>query len=106
MTKKFRLLLLDACVIIELFKRGIWEAVLERCDVHLARTVLEEAHFYDDDLGERHDFDLSVYETDGRITVFEVPLADIGQFCSQFGPSYLEVLDAGEAESLAYLFLS
>ncbi|MGC9454003.1 MAG: hypothetical protein ACP5HU_03990 [Phycisphaerae bacterium] len=106
MTKKFRLLLLDACVVIELFKRGIWEDVLDRCEIHLARTVVDEAHFYEDDLGERHYFDLLEYEADGKIAVFDVPLTEIRNFLSRFGPSYMESLHDGEAESLAYLFNS
>lgn len=45
--KKFRLLLLDADVVIELFRLGLWDGIVERCDVHLARIVVEdEAQFY------------------------------------------------------------
>ena len=38
MAKKFSLLLPDANVVIHLFKLGIWERLIERCDVHPART--------------------------------------------------------------------
>ncbi len=41
-----RLLLLDANVVIELFRLGIWGRVIERCRIFVARTIVEvEAHF-------------------------------------------------------------
>lgn len=107
MTTKFRLLLLDANVVIELFRQGIWDRVIELCDIHLARTVAEgEAHFYEDEHGDRQDFDLLPYAQDGRITVFDVTATELSAFFSQFDPSYLERLHAGEAESLTYLMTS
>ena len=102
--KKFSLLLLDANVVIHLFKVGIWEAVIAQCDVYLSRTVAEqEAHFYETDEGERHDFDLAPYVSDSRITIFDVGTSDLRAFKDGFGPAYFEKLDPGEAESLAFL---
>ena len=103
MTKRLSFLLLDANVIIELFKTGLWDKVVEECDLHLARSVMGEAHFYEDSKGVRHDFDLSVYEQAGTVTVFEVPLGETRVFREKFDPSYFDRLDPGEAESLAYL---
>jgi len=104
MTNRSRLLLLDANVVIEMFRQGIWDKAIERCDVHLARTVAEvEAHFYEDEHEERVDFDLGPYADDGRITVFDVTPSELAAFCSEFDPLYLDSLDAGEAESLAHL---
>lgn len=105
--KKFQLLLLDANIVIELFRQGIWDKVVDLRDIHLARTVAqEEAHFYKDENGERHDFDLRPYAKDERITVFDVLLSELSGFLSHFGPTYLEKLDPGEAESLVYLLNS
>ena len=42
--KKFRLLLLDANVVIELFRHGIWARVIETCEVYLSRTVVPVTH--------------------------------------------------------------
>ncbi len=104
MRKKFRLLLLDANVVIELFRQSIWDQVIDRCDVYLSRTVAEiEAHFYETEDGERHDFDLLPYGTDGRVAVFDVMPSEAVSFRNQFDLSYVEKLDAGETESLAYL---
>jgi len=105
--KRFRLLLLDANIVIELFRQGIWDRLIEVCDVHLSRTVAEtEAHFYEDDAGEKQYFDLATDDEAGRITVFEVLTPDLQRFRSRFDPSYFERLDAGEAESLAFLMNS
>jgi hypothetical protein len=101
--KRLKFLLLDANVVIYLFKLGLWNKLVELCDILLARTVMREAHFYEDDKGARHDFDLSRYESNGAIAVFDVPLPDLQVFRSSFDPTYLDKLDAGEAESLAYL---
>ena len=102
--KKFRLLLLDANVVIELFKLGIWEKLIDVCDIHLSKIIVEqEAHFYLDDDKERQNFDLKPYVESGQVTAFEVPISQITSFCSHFDPTYFERLDPGEAESLAYL---
>lgn len=105
MAKKFRLLLLDANVVIEAFRMGFWDNLVERCDIYLARTIVEtEAHFYEDDDGVRHDFELAPYEASGAITVFDVEMAEVEAFRQRFGPAYFEKLDPGEAEALAFLF--
>ena len=46
--KKLKLLLLDANVVIELFEKGIWEKVVERCEIYLAGTVVDEAQHIPD----------------------------------------------------------
>jgi hypothetical protein len=102
--KKFRLLLLDANVVIELFRQGIWDRLVEACDVHLARTVVStEAHFYEDEQGVRNDFDLGQYCGAGKVSVFDVAPSELAAFRAQFDPTYFEKLDPGETESLAYL---
>lgn len=99
-----RLLLLDANIVIHLLELGIWETVIERCEIHLARTVVElEARFYEDEDGNRHDFDLPSYAQANRIHVFDVGVSELGAFRAQFDPVYFEKLDPGETESLAYL---
>jgi len=105
--KRFRLLLLDAGIVIELFRQNLWNRLTAVCDIHLSRTVAElEAQFYEDDFGDKQYFDLGPYAEAGRITIFDVAPSDLGAFLSQFDPSYLERLDAGEAESLAFLLNS
>ena len=107
MPKKFPLLLLDTGIVCELFKMGLWDWILKQCDVHLSQTIATvEAHFFEDDQGERQDFDLSGYVTSGAVTVFDVSLAQYAELTKNFGPGYLERFDPGEREALAHLVTS
>ena len=101
--KKFRLLLLDANIVIEISRFSLWKQVIDRCDIHLARTVIEEADFYEDDDGERQPIDLSPYINAKSISVFDLNPSDLNALRNQFEPVYFEKLDPGETESLAYL---
>jgi hypothetical protein len=104
MTKKFKLLLLDAVVVIELFSLGLWDRIVDLCEIHLARTIVDvEAQFYLDEDGEKHYFDLPAYEKTNKIHVFDVGISDLKAFRGCFDSVYLEKLDPGETESLAYL---
>ena len=104
MPKRFNLLLLDANVVIELFRQDIWERVIEQCDVYLSRTVAEqEALFYEPEDAEKQYFDVLPYAEAGRITVFDVTPSQVSKFRDRFDPSYAAKLDAGETESLIYL---
>jgi hypothetical protein len=102
--KKFKLLLLDTNVVLQLLKSRQWAAVLARCEILLARTVLEEELvFYEDERGEKVYIDLQEDVTAGRVTVVEAAAARVAAFLALFKPLYLGDLDPGEAESLAYL---
>ena len=103
MAKKFSLLLLDANVVIHLFKLGIWQRLIELCDVHLAGTVVAEAQFYEDNEGERHYIDLSGDIDSGAISTFDILPSQLQAFRALFDPGYFERLDPGETESLVYL---
>jgi len=98
------LLLLDANVVIELCELGLWGLVLEKCEVLLARTVLEvEAQFYEDEDGEKVYLDLEEDVKQNRLQVVDVPLKQITAFMALFKPLYVGALDPGEKESLTYL---
>ncbi len=103
MTKKFRLLLLDANVVIQVFKLGRWNELVDRCDIWLAATVVQEAKFYTDDNRDLHPIDLTSDVVGGRVSQFEVLPSEMSAFRNSFDPSYLEKLDDGETESLAFL---
>ncbi|MCE5186242.1 MAG: hypothetical protein LLF76_08975 [Planctomycetaceae bacterium] len=90
---KSQLLLLDANIVIYLCEEGFWNLFIQECCVTLTRTVVEEVLSYD----------LGPDIREGRIQCIEVPLATIQKFTSKYGPVYLDRLDAGETESLAFL---
>jgi len=102
--RKLRLLLLDANVVIELFEQGIWEKVVARCEVYLARTVVEEAqHVPDEEPGFAQQIDLANDIAGGQVTVIDVEASRLKDFRDRFGVGYFERLDPGELESLVYL---
>ena len=101
--KKSQLLLLDANVVIEISRQGLWDQMVARCDIHLAQTVLDESQFYEDEQGDRHYIDLASYISAKVITVFALTPSQMEGFRARFDPVYFEKLDPGETESLAYL---
>lgn len=101
--KKFRLLLLDANIVIEISRHGLWDQIVARCDIHLARSVIDEAHFFVDANGDRQPIDLTACFDAGSITVFDLTPSDLVEPRAKFDPVYFEKLDPGETESLAYL---
>ena len=103
--QKFKLIL-DANVIFHLFKIELWEKVIESYDVLVAGTVSQQEVKYYDDLQMRpHTCDLEPYSEKNLITIFELEPSDLKVFRNKFDPLYLERLDPGETESLAYLII-
>lgn len=90
--KRWSFLLLDANVVIVLFKWGVWDRLVAVCDMHVSETVIGEAHFFEDEAGERHDFDLGGYLKNGDIKTFSVAPNDVNSFIDSFDSSYIEKL--------------
>jgi hypothetical protein len=101
--KKFKLLLLDTNIVIKAFELGRWQKLAERCEIWLASTIVQEAEFFTTDDGITHPIDLSADLAEKRVSGFEVPPSELSKFRASFDPSYLEKLDDGEAQSLAFL---
>ncbi|NLN76661.1 MAG: hypothetical protein GX139_10160 [Armatimonadetes bacterium] len=102
--KKIKLLLLDSNVVITLCELGLWNKVLNRCDIHLAGSIIEdEALYYRDGQGSEHPIDLSADIASGELTRYDVDASDVHAFKNRFRPGYFDALHAGESESLAYL---
>jgi hypothetical protein len=101
--KKFKLLLLDANVVIKAFELGIWQELIERCDIWLASTVIQEAEYFITGDGKKCPIELDQYAADKRITEFGITPSELLSFKGLFDSSYLEKLDDGETESLAFL---
>jgi hypothetical protein len=104
--KRLKLLLLDANIIIELHEMGIWEQVVDLCDVHVSEYIInhEALHFYENgNKNKIHSINLSPDVGAGKITTFAVDKKTVLEFKQSFEKSYFDILDAGEVESLAYL---
>ena len=101
--QKFRLLLLDANIVIELHKLGLWEKVVREYSATLTSTVVDEAKYWEEEEKRQHPFDLAQDIEKGKIACKEISLSQIAKFRQKFDPSYLERLDDGETESLVFL---
>jgi hypothetical protein len=101
--KRLSFLLLDANIIIELWRLGLWSKLVELCDIHVGKTVVGEADFFLDTSGNRVAIDLSADISSQRIQVFQVEFHELDKFRSQYDPSYLARLDPGETEALVKL---
>lgn len=104
--KKFKLLLLDANIVITAFELGIWQQLIGQCDVWLASTVIKETQYFIGSDGNKHAIDLSQDIAKRYVTEFKITLSELLRFRDRFDPSYLEKLDDGETESLAFLINS
>ena len=103
---RFKLLILDANEVILLHEFGLWARVTQRCEVYLARTVVEDEAIFFEKNSVREPIDLSEDLSSQRIHVFDVTIADINRFRSQFDSIYVGELDPGETESLAFMMQS
>lgn len=103
---KFRLLLLDANIVIYLHERGLWDRFIQRCSVTLTSTVVQESKFWEDEQGVQYPIDLTADIDSQKIQTVDVDLKVIQDFSKKYGPVYLDRLDPGEADSLAFLMTS
>jgi hypothetical protein len=92
--------------VIKAFELGLWQKLVERCEIWLAATVIQEAAFFTTEDGNPHSIDLRLDVQENRVAKFELTLSELSAFRSSFDPSYLEKLDDGETESLAFLINS
>ena len=103
---KLRFLLLDANVVFQLFEVGLWKRVAEKCEILLSRTIIEsEIKYYRGKQSDRR-IDLSDDVQAGHVRVVDVEAGELRAFLQRFDPVYLEKLDPGETEALAYLLSS
>jgi len=102
--KKLDFLLLDANVVIELFRLGLWEKITDICDIHLAETVIDESEYYIDEHNEKAPISRNEIEAHGKVTIYGLESSSLGSFRSMFDITVLEDVDPGEAESLAILW--
>jgi len=104
--KRLHLLLLDANIVIYLFKLGLWEKVVDLCEVHISEIVKSECRFYEDVTGKRCTIDLTPMIANGDVKVFKLMPSEITSFLDRFSIGYIEKLDPGETETLAFLLNS
>jgi hypothetical protein len=98
--KKFQFLLLDAGPIIELFELGIWEKILDVCDITTSQTIIEEAKYFS---GENEDRQINLEYYKNRIHILDITSSQAESFLNQFIQEYQSDIHAGEKEILTFL---
>jgi glutathione peroxidase-family protein len=101
--KKLQFLLLDAGPIIKLFELGIWETFIEKYEVAITRTVVEQCIYTRQSEGlEYIDFPFEQAAEKELIKIVDVPPSEVKFFDDKFKitPKYL--IHPGEDETLAY----
>ena len=97
------IVLLDADVIIDLHKFGIWEHITKRNEILIPSTVLRrEVYYYKDDSGFNRSIDL-IQEAGETFSEVSVTVEEIFNFKKKFERFILEELDTGETEALKIL---
>jgi hypothetical protein len=101
--QKLNLLLLDADVIIFAHELGIWERLVEMCQISITETIIDEANMWFDENDEQHAIDLLPLIEAGKVQSVSVSLTQLRNFRNRFNSVYLEGMHAGETEPLALL---
>jgi len=111
MHTKPRLFLLDAVVVIELYKQRLWSPVTDLAEILVPGSVVRESVVWypdpDEDEPEYHEtghpIDLQTEGNQGRISIIDMERPDIDETRQLFDPATQEGLHIGELEALAYL---
>ncbi|MCC6739333.1 MAG: hypothetical protein IT452_09820 [Planctomycetia bacterium] len=103
MAKRFRFLLLDADVVIEVWRRGAWRHLVSHGEITMVETVRDEARFYEDADGNRHEIDLAPDVASGNVKIVSVALAQIQQLIESVPAAWRPDMNPGETASLAWL---
>lgn len=104
---KLKLLLFDAGIVIGLHELGVWDKVVKNCEITLTATVAyDEVLYWRDNSGRKKSIEIEGDIKSGRIKCVDVQLSQIEAFRQRFSSNYLDSLDDGEAESLAFMLES
>lgn len=97
------MLLLDANVIIDIHKLGIWKQVTAKQKVLIPSIILHrEVYHYDDEQGKRHYIDLEK-DMNKRFKVLSVKAKDLAEFAERFDAAFGPEIHQGEQEALYLL---
>jgi hypothetical protein len=104
MSRKPRLLLLDAGAVFAALRYECWDALLDCYEVVVGAVVVRvEAIFYTSQDGERIEIDLPAEVARGRVREVEMSAQQVETVRKMFTPDFRERMDDGELEAIAYL---
>ena len=100
---QWSIVLLDADVIIDLHRFGIWKKIIKKNIISIPSTVLRrEVYFYKDKNDVKHNINL-IKEIGKTITEVQVNAEELLDFRKKFECFIEEELDSGETEALKIL---
>lgn len=104
-TTKPKCVLLDANIVIKAYELGIWQMLVQRCELILPSIVVhDEALFFRREIhGVPEEIDLRVLIEDGKITELSATVEELASLRTVFDRVFIEMLDPGEVEALALL---
>jgi len=97
--------LLDANIIIEAYKMGVWEKLIEKVEIIVSSIVAhDEALFYSKkEGGVPEPIKIKNLIEEGKIKEFSASQEEIAEFLNKFDRLFVEGLHIGESESLALI---
>ena len=105
-TTKPKLVLLDADVVIEVYKIGVWLGLISKVEIAVPSTVAhDEALFYSKELGKIPE-EINLLELIGGGKILELTASDteISNLLDKFDRVFIEGLHGGETEALALIY--
>ena len=97
------LLLLDADVIIDLHRLGVWGKIIEKNRVFISSIILhQEVYFYRDADGTRHEIDLKT-GLGNKFYEISAEASALHGFCAMFDTVFSEEIHDGEKEALCLM---
>ncbi|MFA7578457.1 MAG: hypothetical protein WC002_10370 [Candidatus Muiribacteriota bacterium] len=103
--KKLKLILIDACCIIELFKTKKFEIILDNFHVYISETVLNETKYYRIN-NEKFEINLNQYISSEKIKILNASSIELDKLTKKIPKGYFWSVgsqDLGEMESLTIL---
>lgn len=102
---KSRLIILDADVIIDSLKLGLWKSLINNYQVHVpAMVVHKEVYYYTDEKGDELPVNLNDYVAKNQIVMLEAEISDFQNFNEHVRAEYTDRrVDPGEKEAMVLL---
>lgn len=97
------LIILDANVIIELFRQNIFEALIGRYKIKLPTTIKNECKYYEDLSGVEIQIDWAIYLSTNKVEEISADGIEYGKLAKLFKEDFYRGIDPGELEALAII---
>lgn len=105
--KKFQFLLLDAGPVLKLFELGIWGKFIEKCEVTITRTVVQQECLYYEEDGVRYNINFPFEQAtqQGHIKIVDVNPSEAKQAIDKLNHLNYDI-HSGEKETIAFFLKS